>query len=179
MSMLQLGYNLCIMPRKRSSFESEGQQRENTPDEIEQSLYPGKSSIGGFLAIGEKLDDVIARDQATRELYGMTPGQIGGAIEEILQGKRGDEFEVTKKEWRGMQGCQFDNTIQPFSSLDFTITNKKTGASLQGPGLITHLLKEHNFFEGNTRYRVDPEIAIKALFDKELPSADGSAEKSI
>jgi hypothetical protein len=77
-----------------------------------------------------------------------------------------DKFDVLMKSWRGMQSCPFDKSIAPFSSIDFTITNKQTGKSFKGPGLIAHLLKEHSFFEGNTAYRVDPEKAIEVLFEK-------------
>lgn len=134
----------------------------------EDNFYPGKSSSEGFLAPGEKLNDVIERDQAVCERLGTTPRKVGEAIEAILKGEGKDKFDVVIKSWRGMQPCPFDKGLAPFSSVDFTITNKHTGKSFGGPGLIAHLLKEHSFFEGDTSYRVDPEKAIEVLFERTL-----------
>lgn len=149
------------------NFESSSEKKKGAEVDLAE-FYPGKSSEAGFLAPGENLDAVIARDRATCESHDVTPGQIGEAIEEILRGGRKDEFEVSTKSWRGIQTCPFDRSMQPFGGIDFTITNKKTGKSFNGPGLITHLLKEHDFFEGNTPYRVEPEEVIEVLFEKTL-----------
>lgn len=130
------------------------------------NFYPGALSEAGFLAEGEDLNEVIARDRATCEQYGLTPKDVGQKIAEILRGERKDEFDLKTQSWRGMQECPFDKGFKPFSSLDFTITNKKTDKSFSGPGLIAHLLTDHDFFEGNTSYRVDPEEAIEVLFEK-------------
>ena len=132
----------------------------------EKVFYPGKLSVDGFLASGEKLNEVIARDRATCERLGVTPKQIGEAIEKILKENEGDLFDVSRETWRGMQECPFDKSLTPFSNQDFIITNKQTGESFGGPGLIIHLLKEHSFFEGNTKYRVEPENVIRVLFGK-------------
>ena len=129
-------------------------------------FYPGASSHDGFLAPGENLDEVIARDRNTCEGKGTTPKEIGQIIEEILSGGRKDKFELSTKSWRGDQTCPFDRSRQPFASIDFVIKNKQTGKSFSGPGLIAHLLKEHDFFEGDTPYRVEPEEAIEVLLER-------------
>lgn len=129
-------------------------------------FYPGTLSVAGFLAEGEDLNEVINRDRTVCEQHSLTPKDIGQKIEDILNGRIEDEFKLKTQSWRGMQECPFEKDFKPFSNLDFVITNKKTGKSLSGPGLIVHLLKDHDFFEGNTSYRVDPEKAIEVLFEK-------------
>lgn len=151
-------------------FESPERKESHTPSEALNlgAFYPGGCSESGFLAPGENISVVIARDRATCERYEITPKQIGETIEEILLGKHADKFELSTTLFRGMQTCPFERTFttNPFSNMDFTITNKKTGTSFNGPGLIVHLLKEHDFFEGDTPYRVDPKEAIEVLFEK-------------
>ena len=47
---------------------------------------------------------------------------------------------------------------------DFLILNRQTGEYVTGPGLIVHLIREHQFFEGSeSPYRVEPAKAIQAL----------------
>ncbi|MBI4991646.1 MAG: hypothetical protein HZB99_00310 [Candidatus Harrisonbacteria bacterium] len=148
----------------------------------ESKFYPKKSSIGGFLAEGEKLKDVIVADRKVCEQLEIKSKEIGEKIAELLkramqeQGHKVpavvDDFEISWTSWRGMQNCPFDGSYADFSNLDFIITNRKTGESFSGPGLIAHLLKEHDFFEGHTSYRVDPEQAVKVLFEKEIKKGD-------
>ena len=134
--------------------------------EKEKGFYPGELSQTGFLAASENINDVVLRDRAICERHGVTPREIGEAVENVLEGRQAEKFEVTTKVWRGIQKCPFDKKYDKYGSMDFTITNKATGNSFNGPGLIVHLLKEHDFFEGNTPYRVEPEAAIQVLFEK-------------
>ena len=46
----------------------------------------------------------------------------------------------------------------------FVIVNRKNNASLEGPGLIAHLIEKHGFFGGReNRHRVDPTKAVNVL----------------
>lgn len=163
-------------------MENLEQSRRKEPwEDIEEGrFYPEKSSSAGFLIEGEKLKDVIMADRAICEELQIKPHEIGQKIFELLERAIKKQegvpknpviisgFEIRWDTWRGIQDCPFDGSFESFSNIDFTITNLKTGESFSGPGLIAHLLKNHDFFEGHTSYRVDPEQAIKVLFEKEL-----------
>jgi hypothetical protein len=46
----------------------------------------------------------------------------------------------------------------------FLILNRRSGESVTGPGLIVHLIREHQFFEGSeSPYRLEPSKAIRVL----------------
>lgn len=76
--------------------------------------------------------------------------------------------------YRGFQLCPWcgDNTWGYF---DFLILNRRSGEYITGPGLIVHLIRAHQFFEGSeSPYRVEPIKAIRVL---EQVSANDSATK--
>lgn len=50
-----------------------------------------------------------------------------------------------------------------WGSTDYVIYNFNNKSVLSFGGLLIHLLKEHNFFEGNVMYRCEPETALKVL----------------
>lgn len=59
--------------------------------------------------------------------------------------------------------CQAGQTYR-YSDIDFLLINRGTGDYLAGPGLITHLIRDHHFFEGpGSPYRVDPTTAVRVL----------------
>jgi hypothetical protein len=69
----------------------------------------------------------------------------------------------------GMQHCPWavigdcSDSVK-HASIDWTITSS-SGAQLSGPGLISHLIRSHHFFEGRSvRYRVEP-IELAQLLD--------------
>jgi hypothetical protein len=51
-----------------------------------------------------------------------------------------------------------------WSSVDWRISNLRTGQEMRGPGLAVHLIRDHHFFEGQaTRFRVDPRELARLL----------------
>jgi hypothetical protein len=49
-------------------------------------------------------------------------------------------------------------------SSDWGIRDRQRGLEMKGPGLITHLIREHGFFEGfESPYRVDPRALAELL----------------
>jgi uncharacterized protein CbrC (UPF0167 family) len=65
--------------------------------------------------------------------------------------------------YRGFQCCPWcgDST---WGCFDFLILNRRSGEYITGPGLIVHLIREHQFFEGSeSPYRVEPLEAIRVL----------------
>jgi hypothetical protein len=66
--------------------------------------------------------------------------------------------------YRGLQDCPWDCTLIPWACFDFLILNRRSGEYIAGPGLIVHLIREHQFFEGSeSPYRVEPLKAIRVL----------------
>lgn len=68
------------------------------------------------------------------------------------------DLQVMLIQTRGFQECPWECEDEySWGSLDFVMLNRKTGGILKSPGMIVHLLREHQFFEGEERpYRVDP-----------------------
>lgn len=70
---------------------------------------------------------------------------------------------------RGLQNCPFGTSKNEcedehrYGFMDCSLTNMKTGEEIDFPGLLVHLAREHSFFEGNTKYRVDPQKLIDVL----------------
>jgi hypothetical protein len=87
-----------------------------------------------------------------------TPGYGPGSLPDTKFGYLvGGQFQVFVQQWRGMQECPWGCGYPPGASYDFLLLNRKTGAFVTGPGMITHLIREHHFCEGReSPYRVDP-----------------------
>jgi hypothetical protein len=66
--------------------------------------------------------------------------------------------------YMGYQICPWGCGVCPGSDLDFRIENERAREVVKGPGLIVHLIREHQFFEGlESPYRVDPVKLVKLL----------------
>jgi hypothetical protein len=66
----------------------------------------------------------------------------------------------------GSQHCPFSLSTSfacGGGSHDFTVINERTGEKLNFPQLMAHLVRDHYFFEGNTPYRLDPEVSVRVL----------------
>ncbi len=75
----------------------------------------------------------------------------------------GETLQVFLTVYRGFQPCPWcgDSTWGYF---DFLILSRRTGEHITGPGLIVHLIREHQFFEGSeSPYRVEPIKALRVL----------------
>jgi len=130
-------------------------------------FYSGGYSDGGFMGWGEILENVIEEDAAILKEMGYNCQQVGLKLKEILDDPDvyNNEYKTTIHGWMGSQICPFEGKAYRHSSVDFVITNRKTGGKVSGPGLIWHLISKHGFFEGKkSPYRVDPEQLVKVLF---------------
>jgi hypothetical protein len=149
---------------------------------VEALLWPGRSSDSGFLGQNECLADVIAADAKVLDELRVTHDALADKLDNILlaamdqfSDTHGGDNEVLVDErywvevalYLGTQHCPFEVVDQcsgrdiAFSSADWTITST-SGARLSGPGILSHLIRAHRFFEGrDVRYRVDPrELAV-------------------
>jgi len=144
--------------------------------EIEALMKPGKLSWGGFLGENEKLDEVLKADDKTIKKLGVTHEQIADRIEYFIKtlnyspsekGKLIDgKYLVGGVSYRGGQDCPWRDAgfMMPYSSMDLFVENQELGERLNFPGGIVHLIREHQFYEGEeSPYRVDPKHAVRIL----------------
>lgn len=79
--------------------------------------------------------------------------------------------------YAGIQTCPFEddegNRCDQLCSRDYSIENQTTGEIGYFSELAVHLIRDHYFFEGSVRYRVDPEFVIR-LLGFEQPNAGRS-----
>jgi hypothetical protein len=145
---------------------------------VEELMRPGGLSAGGFLGAAERLEAVLKEDASALESLGITAVEVANRIRQIVgealrrsrDGREGDSytignFQVQLTQWRGSQECPWlCEDDHKWSSVDFVIENRRSGAKVAGPGLIVHLIAEHGFFEGpESPYRVDPRKAAEVL----------------
>jgi len=82
------------------------------------------------------------------------------------------EHDLEVRSYRGFQrcpfkGCRYERRPCPHASQEFVLTHRCTGRSIEGPGLIWHLIADHGFFNGPaSRHRVDPKALGAVLSDK-------------
>jgi|GEM_PF-2048463 len=107
--------------------------------------------------------DLIYRTASLR--YILTRLVIPPKRDVLVEGK----FLVSSVSYCGWQDCPFENSQgEPcqeiiYSTTDFSIKNTINQQSIDFPGLAIHLIRDHHFFEGSVKYRVDPEKAIGVL----------------
>lgn len=100
---------------------------------------------------------------------------------EVIKDKDGSIYYVDKCSYRGYQYCPFGSsrddvapnehlTCNEHADTDYIIMNCSTGKYITFPELSLHLIKDHQFFQGFTEYRLDPQKAIKVL--NILPNVD-------
>ncbi len=80
-------------------------------------------------------------------------------------GYRFEELQVFIAQYRGWQECPWGCDVEAtWSSFDFLILNRTSGEHLTGPGLITHLIREHHFLEGvESSFRTDPYTTARVV----------------
>lgn len=120
-------------------------EAEKNPDEVVQ---------------GEKYREWRARDE-TLDWHGIgkpSPAYALGSLPDTQFGYQvGERLQVFVQRWRGMQECPWGCGYPPGANFDFLLLNREIGVFVTGPGMITHLIREHHFCEGReSPYRVDP-----------------------
>ncbi|MDE3045730.1 MAG: hypothetical protein KGJ02_03705 [Verrucomicrobiota bacterium] len=154
-----------------------------TPEQIarlNQIFQPGGASDVGFLAANESVVTVCDADDATLQKIGITYQQIADKLNAVmakaktisnhhlLVGQRNMPIIVEgrlKVEYLdnglGSQECPFGDDAK--GSLNYKVSHLQTRESFSFPQLGPHLIEEHNFFEGHTDYRMEPETMCRVL----------------
>jgi hypothetical protein len=120
--------------------------------------------------IADRLETLVGR--ATRRVSlalamggDDTESMIEGFLHDDGEGVSLEGFRLTGLQWRGGQDCPFSHECEfsRYSSADYTLIHLGSGRSINFPGLIFHLIRDHHFFEGKVPGRLDPIRAIDAL----------------
>jgi hypothetical protein len=167
---------------------------------IQKIMRPDQISQEGFLDNKEKLIDVYLRDKKTLEDYDITFEEIHDKLKDFFDSVRegykncenvlevdsfpiktkryGDKYMASVVKYWGDQQCPFEE-LEAYSdfkqgegSIDVTIYNTANNTKIFFSELHLHLIKYHNFFEGNTAYRLDPIDVIKCLEIAEVREFD-------
>jgi hypothetical protein len=149
---------------------------------LEKVMRPGAQSEAGFLDPTERLYEVYQNDDATLKKLGISYDQIADKLEEIVKACQDKKYAeqvkiksmtVTLEVCFGHEDCPFgcpaelksigrsssDPIFQKVrSSIDYTVTDNNS--QLFFSGLHVHLIRDHHFFEGHTKYRLDPEYCV-------------------
>jgi hypothetical protein len=150
--------------------------------ELEQAMYPATDaphqSISGFLGEGESLIGRLVQDNETVAAHGLTHQQIAAtmswfiAMGDVYGGMRtrgtegdtllfnGRRFNVIRDNW-GFQPSPFHDGTE--SRGDYEVVNLDTGERIRVATLVRDMVEHYGFYEGETRYRVDPESWIRML----------------
>ena len=125
---------------------------------------PRPSPSSELLRLNEEFD---RRDTEPFDLCrpGSVPHFSRDNLPDVAQGYLVEEgWQVFFTVYRGLQECPWSCTAIPWAYFDFLILNRRSGEFITGPGMIVHLIREHQFFEGReSPYRVDPARAIRVL----------------
>ena len=122
--------------------------------------------------VGDRLDSLMGQafrrwELASRAGENYFESQNRGALV-------ADFLRVFAVSWMGSQQCPFFYETRPSEdgfgiyscgsgSHDFTVKNERKGTKIRFPQLMAHLVRDHQFFEGDSSYRLNPEDAVKVL----------------
>ncbi|HIH24006.1 TPA: hypothetical protein HA251_03160 [Candidatus Woesearchaeota archaeon] len=136
---------------------------------VERRMRPGNASSAGFLGRGESLRNCIERDAATLARHGVTHYEAARWLEDMLNripkgvdaSLRFSGYEAKGVVRRGIQGCPFGSYACGMTNVTYQFTKRSTQEGFSISGLLPHLIGTHQFFEGNTPYRLDPERLLE------------------
>jgi hypothetical protein len=152
-------------------------------EELERRMQPGSWTPEGFLARGQSLVEVMAKDAHSLQHLKREPKDIARALESFLERAAGSDlfrpvrierFRVQIFHSRKMRTCpwaeqEFERCligqgVEYLTTDDFEIVNTRLGKRLGGTSLCVHLIRDHHFFGGpDTPFRIDPTAAAKVL----------------
>jgi hypothetical protein len=139
---------------------------------VEARMRPGRLSRSGFLGPHESLRAVMAADAAAMRDIALSFEAVGSRLSSLLDAALDSPgraaivqgtYEVRLQQFLGFQICpwarrgQCEGPALVYASVDWTITDLHSGASISGPGMIVHLMGDHHFCEGReSPRRVEP-----------------------
>ncbi len=150
--------------------------------EVERRMRPGAWFTHGFLSANSSLAAVLADDAGRLTALGVTAGQIGERLAELLKSDaksdwfwpfQTGEHTVEIRRRRGFITCpwapdEFEPCVvghsTPPTANEFLIRRRGSLQRLEGFELSAHLIRDHAFFGGpGSRFRLEPEEAVAVL----------------
>lgn len=145
-------------------------------------MRPGAFSRTGFLGPNERLGEVIAADAETLRTLNLSYAEIASKLDALISAAESSParraslgaLECRVQVHQGFQMCPWAPDPHRaqctaglgvrHGSVDWWVTNLKTGQEMKGPGLVVHLIRDHHFFEGSmSPNRVDPSQLARLL----------------
>ena len=141
---------------------------------IHNNMKAAVMSINGFLGKDNRhFHEIVEKDCAILEKLGKTGEEIAQrmqyftdkAFDNYMGASLIDEiYEVNYSTVRGKMQCPFAHRGL-FRKGSVTLENKQNGIKLCWTPLNIHMIREHNFFEGEgSEHRLNPEDLVKGLF---------------
>jgi hypothetical protein len=134
------------------------------------------------LALYEKLQSLLAEPKAPPDRWRALRGSLIPQLRRL--GRRlldlPNAADLAVKDWRTTLDVDVSLTmgiqLHPFHVVDssrflpygygaFTIHNRKSGATIRGGDLTPLLIHQACFFEGNVKWRIEPEAAVQVVRD--------------
>lgn len=148
-------------------------KRSPAEDELIQSLGPSKFSAEGFLGHDARpVDEIIFADQRKLDRLGISIKTLVHSLKAVYQQAQqvhGAEIQIkpgafaTFYESRGRVPSPF-KTDGVFEKGEAVVCEKETGQQMIITQLGIALIERHHFFQGlGSRYRIDPEVAVRLL----------------
>jgi hypothetical protein len=146
-------------------------------------MRPGRFSQLGFLGPSEHLQDVIRADSAKLELLRVGRPELANRLAALIDVGlvhrehwvvSAPHFRVRAEVFKGFQLCPWVPDLTSgqctlgggvrYGSVDWRIRNQRTGQEMAGSGLLVHLIRDHEFFEGpGSPYRCEPADLCRLL----------------
>ncbi len=148
-------------------------KRSPAEDELIQSLGPSKFSAEGFMGHDTRpVDEIISADERKLDRLGIAIQTLVNTLKAIYQQAQqahGAEIQIkpgvfaTFYESRGRVPSPF-KTDGVFEKGEAVAREKETGQQMIITQLGIALIERHHFFQGiGSRYRIDPEVAVRLL----------------
>ena len=148
-------------------------KRSPAEEELIRSLGPSKFSAQGFLGHDTRpVDEIISADQRKLDRLGISINTLVDGLKAIYRKAReacGGEIQITPGvfatfyESRGRVPSPF-KTDGVFEKGEAVVREKETGQHIIITELGIALIERHRFFQGRgSRYRIDPDVAVRLL----------------
>jgi hypothetical protein len=152
-------------------------------EELESRMRSGAFSRAGFLGPDEKLEDVLEADAHTLGELALSHERLAEALDHLIAAAEASPARRATVDGRYLVAVELRPGFQicPWApdphhaqctagqgvrhaSMDWQIRNLRTRASMRGPGLAVHLIRDHHFFEGReSPFRLDPPALAQLL----------------
>jgi hypothetical protein len=148
-------------------------KRSPAEEELIRSLGPSKYSAKGFLGHDTRpIDEIISADQRKLDRLEISINRLVDGLKSIYRQAReayGGEIQITPGvfatfyESRGRVPSPF-KTDGVFEKGEAVVREKETGQHIIITELGIALIERHHFFQGlGSRYRIEPEVAVRLL----------------